>query len=121
MNTLTDEPLLDSTQLRGRIASRDLHLANSYGKDAQIQGIHNARRYLGDRISRTAPPHRILDPSAGPLIGVKLHVLTRKTLGGIQTDLDSRALGASGQPIEGLYRSEEHTSELQSRFDLVCR
>src|SRR5699024_12383150 len=86
-----------------------------------FRSIHNARRYLGDRISRTAPPHRILDPSAGPLIGVKLHVLTRKTLGGIQTDLDSRALGASGQPIEGLYRSEEHTSELQSRFDLVCR
>ena len=76
-----------------------------YSKDAQIQGIRNARRYIGDRLGRTAAPHRILDPAAGPLIGVKLHVLTRKTLGGIQTDLDSRALGTDGRahrrPVRG--------------------
>ncbi|GAA2329265.1 FAD-binding dehydrogenase [Saccharopolyspora halophila] len=107
MNGLTDEPLLDAAELRGQIETRDLQIANSYGKDAQVQGIHNSRRYLGDRLSRTAAPHRLLDPAAGPLIGVKLHVLTRKTLGGIQTDLDSRAIGKDGEPVDGLYAAGE--------------
>jgi predicted oxidoreductase len=107
MNGLTDEPLLDAALLRRQIQARDAQIANPYGKDAQIQGIRNARRYLGDRLGRTATPHRILDPAAGPLIGVKLHVLTRKTLGGIQTDLNSRALDADGRPIEGLYAAGE--------------
>lgn len=107
MNALTDEPLLDPAVLRRQIVARDLQIANPYSKDAQVQGIRNSRRFLGDRLSRTAAPHRILDPSAGPLIGVKLHVLTRKTLGGIQTDLDSRALGLDGTPIEGLYAAGE--------------
>ena len=107
MNQLTDEPLLDPVVIRAQILARDLQIANPYSKDAQVQGIRNSRRYLGDRIARTASPHRILDPEAGPLIGVKLHVLTRKTLGGIQTDLDSRALGENGEPIEGLYAAGE--------------
>jgi predicted oxidoreductase len=107
MNELTDEPLLEAEVLRRQIQARDAQIANPYGKDAQIQGIRNARRYLGDRLGRTATPHRILDPAAGPLIGVKLHILTRKTLGGIQTDLDSRALDAGGRPIEGLYAAGE--------------
>ncbi|MEU9017542.1 FAD-binding dehydrogenase [Actinomadura sp. NPDC048394] len=107
MNALTDEPLLDAAHLRRQIESRDLQTTNPFSKDAQVQDIRNSRRYLGDRLSRTAVPHRILDPSAGPLIGVKLHVLTRKTLGGIQTDLDSRALGLDGRPIDGLYAAGE--------------
>ena len=107
MNKLTDEPLLDPAAIRAQIHSRDLQMDNPYSKDAQVQGIRNSRRYLGDRIARTAAPHRILDPKAGPLIGVKLHVLTRKTLGGIQTDLSSRALGVDGQPIPGLYAAGE--------------
>lgn len=107
MNKLTDEPLLDPQGIRAQIESRDLQMANPYAKDAQVQGIRNSRRYLGDRIARTATPHRILDPEAGPLIGVKLHILTRKTLGGIQTDLSSRALDSAGQPIPGLYAAGE--------------
>jgi predicted oxidoreductase len=107
MNALTDKPLLDAEGLRRQIRARDLQIANPYAKDAQVQGIRNARRYIGDRLGRVATPHRILDPEAGPLIAVKLHVLTRKTLGGIQTDLDSRALGADGRPIEGLYAAGE--------------
>lgn len=103
MNALTEEPLLAAAAVRRRIEARDLQLTNAYSKDAQIQGIRNARRYPGDRLGRVATPHRILDPAAGPLIAVKLHILTRKTLGGIQTDLDSRALGADGRPVEGLY------------------
>ncbi|WP_433171004.1 FAD-binding dehydrogenase [Actinoallomurus sp. CA-150999] len=107
MNALTEEPLLDPAVLRRQIQARDSQIVNSYSKDAQVQGIRNSRRYLGDRLGRTAAPHRILDPAAGPLIGVKLHILTRKTLGGIQTDLDSRVLGADGRPIEGLYAAGE--------------
>jgi uncharacterized protein len=107
MNALTDKPLLDPDFVRAQIEARDLQVTNRYSKDAQIQGIHNARRYIGDRLGRAVTPHRILDPAAGPLIGVKLHILTRKTLGGIQTDLASRALGQDGQPIPGLYAAGE--------------
>ncbi|MEU1287722.1 FAD-binding dehydrogenase [Kitasatospora sp. NPDC005856] len=107
MNRLTAEPLLDPAAVRRQIAARDLQIANPYSKDSQVQGIRNARRYLGDRLGRTAAPHRILDPANGPLIAVKLHVLTRKTLGGIQTDLDSRALGHDGRPVGGLYAAGE--------------
>ncbi|NNN29908.1 FAD-binding dehydrogenase [Streptomyces sp. S3(2020)] len=107
MNALTDKPLLDAAVVRRQIEARDLQIANPYSKDAQIQGIRNARRYIGDKLGRVATPHRILDADAGPLIGVKLHVLTRKTLGGIQTDLDSRALDADGNPIGGLYAAGE--------------
>jgi uncharacterized protein len=107
MNALTDEPLLDPAVIRAQIESRDLQMANPYTKDAQVQGIRNSRRYIGDRLGRTAAPHRILDPDAGPLIGVKMHILTRKTLGGIQTDLSSRALGIDGQAIDGLYAAGE--------------
>jgi predicted oxidoreductase len=107
MNRLTDEPLLDEARIRAQIEARDLQIANPFSKDSQVQGIRNSRRYLGDKIGRTVTPHRILDPAAGPLIGIKLHVLTRKTLGGIQTDLSSRALAPDGQPIDGLYAAGE--------------
>ena len=107
MNSLTEKPLLDPEAIRRQIEARDRQMANLYSKDAQVQGIRNARRYLGDRLGRVASPHRLLDPAAGPLIGVKLHVLTRKALGGIQTDLDSRVLGADGAAIPGLYAAGE--------------
>jgi predicted oxidoreductase len=107
MNGLTDERLLDAAGIRAQIQARDLQMDNPYSKDAQVQGIRNARRYLGDRLGRVAAPHKILDSSAGPLIAVKLHILTRKALGGIQTDLHSRALGRDGRPIDGLYAAGE--------------
>ena len=107
MNALTEEPLLDVATIRAQIEARDLQMANPYAKDAQVQDVHNARRFPGDRLVRAAAPHRFLDPAAGPLIGVMLHVLTRKTLGGIQTDLGSRALGPDGAPIPGLFAAGE--------------
>ena len=107
MNGLTDRSLLDAAAIRDQIEARDAQFANPYSKDAQVQGVHNARRYLGDRLARVAKPHRILDPTAGPLIGVKLHVLTRKSLGGIQTNLDSQVLRPDGTPFEGLYAAGE--------------
>ncbi|HEY3504430.1 MAG TPA: FAD-binding dehydrogenase [Actinocatenispora sp.] len=107
MNALTDEPLLDHAELRRQIVARDREMANPYAKDLQVAAIHNARRYIGDKLSRTAAPHRILDPTAGPLIAVRLNILTRKTLGGLQTDLSGRVLRADGTPLPGLYAAGE--------------
>jgi predicted oxidoreductase len=95
--------LIDAAEVEREVLARDGEMANSFSKDAQVMGIHNARRYLGDRLVRTARPHRLLDPAHGPLIAVRLHIITRKTLGGLQTDLEARVLGAGGSPIPGLY------------------
>ena len=99
--------LLDVDRLRAQIEARDLQVDNPFTKDAQIMAILAARNYRGDRLVRTAKPHRILDPAHGPLIAVKLHVVTRKTLGGLQTDLDSQCLDAGGEPIPGLFAAGE--------------
>ena len=107
MNSLTERPLLDPALVRQQIEDRDAQMDNPYSKDFQIMSIHNSRRYLGDKLARTATPHRLLDPRAGPLIGVRLHVLTRKSLGGLQTDLSSQVLKADGTPFEGLYAAGE--------------
>ena len=107
MNALTDEPLMEYEHLRRQIEDRDAEVQNRYSKDIQVAGIRNSRRYLGDRLFRTVKPHPILDPAAGPLIAVRLHVVTRKTLGGIQTNLDGQALGHDGVPIPGLYAAGE--------------
>jgi hypothetical protein len=93
--------------VRREVTARDRELNNSYGKDLQIAAIRQARNYLGDKISRTAKLHRLLDPKYGPLIGVKLNILTRKTLGGFETDLSSRVFGTSGDIIPGLYAAGE--------------
>jgi predicted oxidoreductase len=107
MNALTDQPFLDFERVRDEIVARDRELANPYTKDLQVTAIRGARRYLPDRLTRVAAPHRILDPDAGPLIAVRLHILTRKTLGGLQTDLSSRVLQPSGEPLAGLYAAGE--------------
>ncbi|AZO20651.1 FAD-binding dehydrogenase [Mesorhizobium sp. M1E.F.Ca.ET.045.02.1.1] len=103
MNALAGEPLLEAAQVEREIRARDMQLDNPFSKDAQITALRGARAYLGDRLIRTAKPHKMLDPESGPLIAVRLNILTRKTLGGLQTDLDSRVLDAAGQPVPGLY------------------
>src|SRR5690606_30026041 len=107
MNALTDEPLIDEDDLRREITARDREVANPFTKDLQITAIHGARAYLGDRLIRTARPHRILDPEAGPLIAVRLNILTRKSLGGLETDLSSRVLTQDGTPLPGVYAAGE--------------
>jgi uncharacterized protein len=108
MNALVGgAPLLDLAKVEREIVARDRGLDNPYGKDGQIMAIRAARAYLGDKLFRTAKPHRLLDPAAGPLIAVRLNILTRKTLGGLQTDLESRVIGADGQPVPGLYAAGE--------------
>ncbi len=107
MNALTGENLIDYDSLHAQIAARDRELDNTFCKDAQIMAIRSARNYRGDRLIRTAKPHRILDPTKGPLIAVKLHIVTRKTLGGLHTNLDSQVLDAGGNPLPGLYAAGE--------------
>jgi hypothetical protein len=107
MNALTDEPLLDVDEMEGQIAARDRQLDNPFGKDLQVTALRGARAYLGDKLIRVAKPHRILDPKAGPLIAVRLSILTRKTLGGLETDLSARVLRADGEPLPGLYAAGE--------------
>ncbi|ASM71470.1 MULTISPECIES: FAD-binding dehydrogenase [Roseobacteraceae] len=106
MNRIAKVPL-DPAALRAQIAARDAQVDNAFSKDAQMMAIHAARHYRGDRLIRTAKPHRFLDPANGPLIAVKLHVLTRKTLGGLQTNLDSQMIGADGAPVPGLFAAGE--------------
>ena len=111
MNGLTAEPLIDLADLERQITARDREIGNPFTKDLQVMAIRNARRYRGDRLVRTAAPHQILDPRAAPLIAVRLNILTRKTLGGLQTDLEGRVLGLrpgpAPSPVPGLYAAGE--------------
>ncbi len=106
MNEL-GEVEVDGDLVRKQLVERDAQLTNNYSKDAQVNYIRTARNFLGDKIVRCAEPHRLLDPKKGPLIAVKLHILTRKTLGGIETDLGGRALLADGSVFPGLYACGE--------------
>ena len=114
MNALVGEDRIDAGQLLATIEARDLQFGSGLGKDPQVVAVQAARRFVGDRLIRVATPHRLLDRRDrgaagpdGPLIAVRLHVLTRKTLGGLETDLDGRVLGADGSPLPGVYAAGE--------------
>jgi predicted oxidoreductase len=107
MNKLAGAGLIDAAALEREIRARDREIDNAYTKDAQVTAIRGARNYLGDKLIRVATPHRLLDPKAGPLIAVRLWVLTRKTLGGLQTDLSARVLKADGQPLGNVFAAGE--------------
>ncbi|MBO6776299.1 MAG: FAD-binding dehydrogenase [Marinibacterium sp.] len=107
MNKLTGDDLLDYDSLHAQIAARDAQTDNQFTKDAQLAAIHAARNYRGDRLMRAVKPHRFLDPANGPLIAVRLNILTRKTLGGLHTNLDGQMLGADAQPLPGLFAAGE--------------
>ncbi|MGG7508067.1 FAD-binding dehydrogenase [Plantibacter sp. YIM 135249] len=107
MQELSPDVLLDGDRITAEVEARDREIDNAFTKDLQITALRGARNYQGDKLIRVASPHRLLDPKAGPLIAVKLHVLTRKSLGGIETDLDARVLDPTGAPIDGLYAAGE--------------
>ena len=107
MNKVAGADLIDVAGLTALIEARDREVANPFTKDMQLTAIHGARRYRGDKLIRVAKPHRFLDPAAGPLVAVRLHIMTRKSLGGLHTDLEARVLDATGQPIPGLYAAGE--------------
>lgn len=107
MNAVTDQPLLDPATVEREVLARDRELDNSYTKDLQVMALRQARSYPADRFTRVAAPHKLTDPEAGPMIAVRLSILTRKTLGGLETDLAARVLRAGGTPISGLYAAGE--------------
>jgi predicted oxidoreductase len=107
MNKITDDDLIEVDDLRRQLVARDREVANRFSKDMQVKAIRDARRYLGDRLIRTVAPDRILDSKAGRLVAVRLNIMTRKTLGGLQTNLSGQVLGASGEPVPGLYAAGE--------------
>jgi predicted oxidoreductase len=108
MNRITGgSPELDLAQIEREIVARDREIAHPFTKDLQITAIRGARNYLGDKLIRVAPPHRILDPEAGPLVAVRLNLITRKTLGGLETDLSGRVLRPGGAVFPGLYAAGE--------------
>ena len=108
MNGLAGSDLIDADDVGRTVALRDGQVRSGLGKDPQVVATAGARQYFGDRRMRTVEPHEILDPAAGPLVAVRLHILTRKTLGGLETDLSSAVLGADGAgPIPGLYAAGE--------------
>jgi predicted oxidoreductase len=96
MNAVTESPLLDLATVEREVRARDNEIANRFTKDLQVTAIRGARNYRADRLVRVVPPHRLLDPKAGPLIAVRLSVLTRKTLGGLERS-----------PVGGLYAAGE--------------
>jgi len=107
MNRIARGPKLDVEAIRRVVEARDAQVGNAFGKDAQLMAITNARQYRGDRITRVVKPHRLLDPSHGPLIAVRLNVLTRKTLGGLETTLGAQVVRPDGSPFPGLYAAGE--------------
>ena len=107
MNRIARGPSLDPADLERQIVARDRELDNPFSKDVQLMAINNARKSRTDRLIRVAKPHRILDPAHGPLIAVRLNILSRKTLGGLETNLDSQVMRPDGQPFPGLYAAGE--------------
>ena len=107
MNSRPDVVPVEYATVAAEVTARDREVANRFTKDGQITAIRGARSYLGDRFTRVVAPHRLTDPKAGPLIAVKLHILTRKSLGGLETDLDSRVLKRDGSAFGGLYAAGE--------------
>ncbi|KSU52566.1 FAD-binding dehydrogenase [Gordonia sp. SGD-V-85] len=107
MNKIARGPELDLAHLERIISARDAEIGNKFSKDAQLMAITNARQFVGDKIVRVAKPHRLLDPEHGPLIAVRLNILTRKTLGGLETNLDSQVLRPDGTAFDGLFAAGE--------------
>jgi len=112
MNQLVGEHLVDGESLQRLIEARDLQVRSGLGKDPQVVATAAARRFVGDRLMRVVSPHELLDPkdpgtgragSGGRLVAIRLHVLTRKTLGGLETDLEGRLLRPDGSVLPGVY------------------
>lgn len=109
MNKITGDNLLNLEHIENQLLARDREMDNKFTKDLQVTALRGARNYIGDKLIRVASPHKVLDPKNGPLIAVRLNIVTRKTLGGLQTDLDGRVLNDKGLAVPGLYAAGEVT------------
>src|SRR4051794_32785407 len=104
MIEVMDDGALDPARVEDEVRRYDANLARGKGlwNDDQIRRIQQLRNWRGDRL-RTAKFQQIADAKAGPLIAIRMTVMARKSLGGIQTDLGARVLRPDGAPIGGLY------------------
>jgi predicted oxidoreductase len=104
MGEVTGDGALDAELMAGEVRRYDATIARGRAlhNDDQLRRIAQLRNWRGDRL-RTARFQRIEDPKAGPLMAIRLQVMARKSLGGIQTDLDCRVLRPDGAPLDGLY------------------
>ncbi|KAK1762177.1 FAD binding domain-containing protein [Phialemonium atrogriseum] len=110
MNELADTvngPELKYEEIKKQVEELNLQTRNPYTKDAQVMLAQNARNYTPDNWTRVAKRHEVGDPSHGPMIAVRMNLLTRKTLGGLETDLNSNVLRAGGELFPGLYAAGE--------------
>ena len=107
MNEITGDNLVKLADIERQVIARDREMDNKFTKDLQIAALRGARQYIGDKLIRVASPHKLLNPKKGPLIAVRLHIVSRKTLGGLQTNLEGRVLDVIGNPIPGLYAAGE--------------
>ncbi len=107
MNALQGDARIDAATLERTIVERDRQVTSGLGKDLQVVATNQARTYVVDKLIRVAKPHRLLDPAHGPLLAVRLSVLTRKTLGGLHTDLEGRVLTPDGEVLPGLWAAGE--------------
>ncbi len=107
MNALIGTAQVDYDTVLSVVSDRDAQVENVAGKDPQLAIARSARAILSEKLIRVAKPAPILDPADGPLIAVRLNIVTRKSLGGLETDLQSRVIGQDGAPIPGLYAAGE--------------
>jgi uncharacterized protein len=107
MNALAGDDRVDYDVVHREVSERDAQTRNVAGKDPQLAIVRNARSIFSERMVRVATPAPILNPADGPLIAVRLNILTRKSLGGLETDLSGRVLRSDGEPFPGLFAAGE--------------
>jgi predicted oxidoreductase len=108
MNALNGDDVVDLGAVESAVVAydADIRRGERFHADEQLRRIAWVRRWPGDRL-RTCRFQPILDRRAGPLIAIREHVISRKSMGGLQTDLEGRVLGENGRPVEGLFAAGE--------------
>lgn len=104
MNTLTGAGDVELAKVKAAVGNYDAQIdrGQNFHNDDQLRRIAHTRQYRGDKV-RTCKFQKIVDPKAGKLIAIREHILSRKTLGGIKTDLDCKVMDLDNQPMNGLY------------------
>jgi uncharacterized protein len=108
MNALAGDSAVELDLVRNAARNYDdlIALGPRFHTDEQLRRIEFARRWIGDRL-RTCRFQPILEPAAGPLVAIREFIISRKSMGGLQTDLECRVLDGSGRPLPGLYAAGE--------------
>lgn len=110
MNALNADQAVDLSVVTDVVSRYDAQIdrGEKFHNDEQLRRIAYLRKWKGDRL-RTCRFQKILDSRAMPLIAIREFIISRKSLGGIQTDLDGRVLDLDGKPIRGLFAAGEAT------------